>query len=175
MLCSSGTYAKELTFTLSSTRRAAVRVSLSPVTGSGPSSGTARVPPVDCLRDLADVSERVGRLVQGQLTDGDADVVRRDLGHRRDLLHGPGRDPTYTGPFTLPDGGSVVVTYGATDNAGNVEPTHTSATYKIDTVAPSVTLTTPGDGAIYRQGATVPGGLFLRATAPPGWRAVRGR
>ena len=63
---------------------------------------------------------------------------------------------TYTGPFALPDGGSVVVTYWATDNAGNVEPTHTSATYKVDTVSPSVALTTPADGAIYRQGATVP-------------------
>jgi hypothetical protein len=48
-----------------------------------------------------------------------------------------GSTHTYSGPFPLPDG-SDVVTYRSTDNAGNVEATQTSSTYKVDTVPPPV-------------------------------------
>jgi hypothetical protein len=52
-----------------------------------------------------------------------------------------GSTQTYTGPFTLPDGSSDVVTYWSTDNAGNVEATNTSATYMVDTVPPTASPT----------------------------------
>jgi hypothetical protein len=52
-----------------------------------------------------------------------------------------GSTHTYTVPFTLPNGSSDVVTYRSTDNAGNVEATKTSATYKVDTTPPTVSVT----------------------------------
>jgi hypothetical protein len=52
-----------------------------------------------------------------------------------------GSTQTYTVPFTLPNGSSDVVTYRSTDNAGNVEATNTSATYKVDTTPPTVSVT----------------------------------
>ena len=52
-----------------------------------------------------------------------------------------GHTHTYTAPFTLPDGSNDVVTYWSTDNAGNVEATNTSATDKVDTTPPTVSVT----------------------------------
>jgi hypothetical protein len=52
-----------------------------------------------------------------------------------------GSTQTYSVPFMLPDGSSAVVSYWSTDNAGNVEATNTSAAYKVDTHAPTVSVT----------------------------------
>ena len=55
-----------------------------------------------------------------------------------------GSTQTYGGEVTIPDG-SHTITYWSTDNAGNTEASTTTATIKVDTVAPVTALTTtPG-------------------------------
>ena len=146
----SGTYAKGLTFTLSSIEMQST-VSLSSVSGSATSCGPTTAFAISPTSPNGSGGWYKGSSPTVTLTStgGTSGIAATHY----TVQGGPAQ--TYTGPFTLPDGDSVVVTYWATDNAGNVEPTNTSATYKVDTVAPSVTLTTPLDGAIYRQGATV--------------------
>ncbi len=53
---------------------------------------------------------------------------------------GGGSTQVYSGPFTLPDG-SYTITRWSVDVAGNTESNKTSGTLKVDTVAPSTTLT----------------------------------
>jgi peptidoglycan/xylan/chitin deacetylase (PgdA/CDA1 family) len=64
--------------------------------------------------------------------------------------------PTYTAPFTV--AGTTTVRYRAWDNAGNVESANTVAV-RIDSVAPTVAITAPTDGA------TVKGVVKVNATA----------
>ncbi|HEY9305694.1 MAG TPA: chitobiase/beta-hexosaminidase C-terminal domain-containing protein, partial [Mycobacterium sp.] len=63
---------------------------------------------------------------------------------------------TYGGAFSLP--GNTTVKYRAYDNAGNAEPVNTQL-IQIDTTAPTVSVTSPADGA------TVGGTINLQATA----------
>ena len=64
--------------------------------------------------------------------------------------------PTYTAPFTVST--TTTVKYRAWDNAGNVEATKTQLV-RIDTVAPTVAITSPASGA------TVSGNVKITATA----------
>jgi peptidoglycan/xylan/chitin deacetylase (PgdA/CDA1 family) len=68
-----------------------------------------------------------------------------------------GSDPTvsgltYTGTFTVAQ--TATVKYYSIDKAGNVEPTR-SQVLQIDTVAPSVAVTSPAPGAQIQRGALV--------------------
>jgi peptidoglycan/xylan/chitin deacetylase (PgdA/CDA1 family) len=69
--------------------------------------------------------------------------------------NGPG-GIVYTGPLTVTQ--STTVRFSSTDNAGNVEPVR-SQLIRLDTVAPTVALTSPASGS-YRRGT-----LALAATA----------
>ncbi len=51
-----------------------------------------------------------------------------------------GATQTYSGAVSIPDG-QHTITYWSTDNAGNEETHHTSATIKVDTVKPSTSIT----------------------------------
>src|SRR5262249_2148991 len=73
-----------------------------------------------------------------------------------------GLSQTYAAPFSLPDGGSDVVDFSSTDNAGNAETTHTSATYKVDTVNPAITCAVAAPGPNFQLGAA---GQQVNATA----------
>jgi hypothetical protein len=59
----------------------------------------------------------------------------------------------YNSPFTLPEGTSTVYYYSE-DNAGNKE-SQKSATYTVDTTAPTVTLTSPEAGKLYLFGSPI--------------------
>jgi hypothetical protein len=64
--------------------------------------------------------------------------------------------PTYSAPFTV--SATTTVKYRAWDNAGNVEATHTQL-IQIDTVAPTVAITSPTNGS------SVTGTVKVTATA----------
>jgi peptidoglycan/xylan/chitin deacetylase (PgdA/CDA1 family) len=70
--------------------------------------------------------------------------------------NGPG-GIVYTGPFVLAQ--STMVRFSSTDKAGNAE-TVRSQLIQFDTVAPTVSLTSPANGGSYRRGT-----LTLAATA----------
>jgi hypothetical protein len=70
--------------------------------------------------------------------------------------NGPG-GIVYTGPFVLAQ--STTVRFSSTDKAGNAEPVR-SQLIQFDTVAPTVSLTSPANGGSYRRGT-----LTLAATA----------
>ncbi len=66
----------------------------------------------------------------------------------------------YTGPLTLTNEGTTTVYYRSTDNAGNVEATKNQIVL-IDKTAPTVSITSPLDGAEY----------LLNESATAGWLA----
>jgi hypothetical protein len=61
-----------------------------------------------------------------------------------------GSQQTYTGAFSISEG-THTVAYWSEDNCGNTE-SQKSATFTVDTSAPTVTLTSPEDGKIYILG-----------------------
>jgi hypothetical protein len=61
-----------------------------------------------------------------------------------------GAQQTYTGAFSIGEG-THTVAYHSEDNCGNVEATKT-ATYTVDTTAPTVELTSPEEGKLYFLG-----------------------
>jgi len=61
---------------------------------------------------------------------------------------------TYNGPVKLCSDGAHAVDYWAIDNAGNVENRQTVRA-RIDATKPTVSLTTPADGAVIRQDKVV--------------------
>ena len=59
-----------------------------------------------------------------------------------------GTQTVYPGsPVTIPDGSAQTISYWSVDNAGNTEITHTTAALKIDTVAPTGSITVPANNA----------------------------
>ncbi|HZQ64621.1 MAG TPA: hypothetical protein VFA66_05295, partial [Gaiellaceae bacterium] len=64
---------------------------------------------------------------------------------------------TYSGPVSIPDG-EHTITYWSTDNAGNDEDQHVTATLKVDTVGPSTSIvltpSTPDGSDGWRVSAT---------------------
>ncbi len=68
-----------------------------------------------------------------------------------------GSEQTYASAVTIPEG-QHTISYWSTDNAGNTESTHTTATIKVDTVAPTFNLWTIAPAASARTfGAGVSG------------------
>ncbi|MFN8471225.1 MAG: choice-of-anchor Q domain-containing protein [Anaerolineae bacterium] len=66
--------------------------------------------------------------------------------------------------------GSHTFTVKATDNAGNTETPGASYTWTVDTTGPTVSVTSPTNGAVYPQGATVTAGYTC---ADPGGSGVK--
>jgi hypothetical protein len=64
-----------------------------------------------------------------------------------------GATETYGGPFTLPEG-THSVEYWSVDHNGN-EESHKSASYVVDTTAPTVTLVKPEEGKLYLFGSPI--------------------
>jgi hypothetical protein len=64
-----------------------------------------------------------------------------------------GATETYGGPFTLPEG-THSVEYWSVDHNGN-EESHKSASYTVDTTAPTVTLVKPEEGKLYLFGSPI--------------------
>ena len=59
-----------------------------------------------------------------------------------------GTQTVYPGSaVTIPDGSAQTISYWSVDNAGNTETTNTTAALKIDTVAPTGSITAPTGGA----------------------------
>jgi hypothetical protein len=59
-----------------------------------------------------------------------------------------GTQTVYPGSaVTIPDGSAQTISYWSVDNAGNTETTHTTAALKIDTVAPTGSITQPSANA----------------------------
>ncbi len=59
-----------------------------------------------------------------------------------------GTQTVYPGSaVTIPDGSAQTISYWSVDNAGNTETTHTTAALKIDTVAPTGSITAPAANA----------------------------
>jgi peptidoglycan/xylan/chitin deacetylase (PgdA/CDA1 family) len=75
--------------------------------------------------------------------------------------------PTYGGPFSV--SGTTTVKFRAWDKAGNVEPVK-SQLVRIDTAAPTVSITSPSSGATVSGFVTVTGSA---ADGPSGVRDVR--
>jgi peptidoglycan/xylan/chitin deacetylase (PgdA/CDA1 family) len=57
--------------------------------------------------------------------------------------------PLYTGPFSIV--GDAIVRFRSWDNAGNVEATRSQVVH-VDTTAPTVSITSPADGATLKKG-----------------------
>jgi hypothetical protein len=80
-------------------------------------------------------------------------------GVKRTTYTTDGTDPSssgtavvYSGPFTVSQ--TTTVKYSSQDVAGNVEAT-TSKLIRVDTAAPSVTITAPTDGSSYKRGVSI--------------------
>ena len=64
----------------------------------------------------------------------------------------------YSGPISGFSTGNHFVQYNSTDNVGHVESTKLLA-FKVDAVAPTVNISKPADGAVYKLGKVADGGL----------------
>ncbi|MCL5107597.1 MAG: hypothetical protein M1401_01725 [Chloroflexi bacterium] len=62
--------------------------------------------------------------------------------------------PATSVQFSISTEGATTVSYSASDNAGNLAPTNT-LTVRIDKTAPTITLASPTDGAVYTLNASV--------------------
>ena len=80
-----------------------------------------------------------------------------------------GTTQTYSSAVTIPDG-QHTITYWSTDNAGNVETSHTTATIKVDTVTPANVLSLGSATGAFLNGTT----LYYKSDAAGSFTVVNG-
>jgi hypothetical protein len=82
------------------------------------------------------------------VADDDYDLGGSGIASTEYKLDGAADWTTYSGPFQVTTNGPHTLEFRSTDLAGNVEDTQ-SISFTVDSTGPTVTLTTPPDGAVY--------------------------